>query len=316
MNRILLVRGGAIGDFVLTLPALKLLRDAYPKAQIEILGYKHIVALAENRFYAQAVRSIEHGPFAGFFAKGADLSPELRDYFASFDLIVSYLFDPDRIFEDNVRRCGVEDFLVGSAKITGREHAARQLAQPLAELGLELTEPAATLYPSADDREFAEAFRSASEPPMIALHPGSGSATKNWPIEQWLKLGDWLLREEHARSLLVIGGEADQKQLGAFRAVAKSSAIQFAENLPLPELAALSQDCACFVGHDSGISHMAAAVGTPCVLLFGPTDPAVWAPLNRNVRVVRAANADLTRLGCEIVAHAVVQELMRIGIRT
>ncbi len=61
MNRILVIRGGAIGDFVLTLPALKALRDAWPQARIEILGYKHIAALAENRFYAQAVRSIEYG---------------------------------------------------------------------------------------------------------------------------------------------------------------------------------------------------------------------------------------------------------------
>ena len=54
-----MIRGGAIGDFILTLPALKALRDARPHAHIEILGYKHIAVLAENRFYAQAVRSIE-----------------------------------------------------------------------------------------------------------------------------------------------------------------------------------------------------------------------------------------------------------------
>ncbi|HSH40447.1 MAG TPA: hypothetical protein VK993_16870 [Chthoniobacterales bacterium] len=60
MKRILVIRGGAIGDFVLTLPAIKLLRDAYPDARLEILGYKHIAALAENRFYAEAIRSIEY----------------------------------------------------------------------------------------------------------------------------------------------------------------------------------------------------------------------------------------------------------------
>ena len=60
-QRILVIRGGAIGDFILTLPALKALRDTYPDAHIEILGYKHIAVLAENRFYAQAVRSIEYG---------------------------------------------------------------------------------------------------------------------------------------------------------------------------------------------------------------------------------------------------------------
>jgi heptosyltransferase III len=110
-RRILIIRGGAIGDFILTLPALKALRDAHPDAQVEILGYKHIAVLAENRFYAQAVRSIEYGPLSSFFANNSELSAELANYFASFDLIVSYLFDPDRIFESNLQRCGVENLL-------------------------------------------------------------------------------------------------------------------------------------------------------------------------------------------------------------
>src|SRR5205085_1120041 len=113
MNRVLVIRGGAIGDFILTLPALKALRDAYPFAHIEILGYKHIAALAENRFYAQAVRSIEYGPLASFFTKNSELPAELAAYFASFDLIISYLYDPDGVFESNLRRCGVENLFCG-----------------------------------------------------------------------------------------------------------------------------------------------------------------------------------------------------------
>ena len=95
-----MIRGGAIGDFILTLPAIKALRDAYPGAHIEILGYKHIAVLAENRFYAERVRSIESAHLSRFFAKDADLPIELTNYFADFDLIVSYLYDPDSIFED------------------------------------------------------------------------------------------------------------------------------------------------------------------------------------------------------------------------
>ncbi len=83
MNRVLVIRGGAIGDFILTLPALKALRDARPNAHIEILGYRHIAALAENRFYAQAVRSIEYGPLSSFFAKNSELPAELANYFGS-----------------------------------------------------------------------------------------------------------------------------------------------------------------------------------------------------------------------------------------
>ena len=124
-----MIRGGAIGDFILTLPALQALRDAYPEARIEILGYKHIAALAENRFYADAVRSIEYGPLSSFFAKDSELPPELRDYFARFDLILSYLYDPDRIFENNLRRCGARKIVRGPAKIDNHSHAARQLRQ-------------------------------------------------------------------------------------------------------------------------------------------------------------------------------------------
>src|SRR4029077_16368437 len=97
MNRILVIRGGAIGDFILTLPALKALREARPEAHIEILGYKHIAVLAEEGFYAQGVQSIESGPLARFFARNSELPAELADYFASFDLLISYLYDPDRI---------------------------------------------------------------------------------------------------------------------------------------------------------------------------------------------------------------------------
>src|SRR4029077_20897468 len=100
-QRILVIRRGAIGDFILTLPALKALRDACPNAELEILGHKQIATLAENRFYAQRVRSIESAALSRFFAKDADLPADLGRYFGAFDLIISYFFDPDKVFETN-----------------------------------------------------------------------------------------------------------------------------------------------------------------------------------------------------------------------
>src|SRR5881227_350977 len=182
MNRILVIRGGAIGDFVLTLPALKALRDACPNARIEILGYRHIAALAENRFYAQAVRSIEYGPLSSFFAKNSKLPAELANYFASFDLIISYLFDPDRIFENNVRRCGVENFFCGPAKIVQTlDHAARQLARPIEELKILVTDITEKVFPPIGARPFPRQFLQNLQQPIIAYHLGSGSTEKNWP---------------------------------------------------------------------------------------------------------------------------------------
>ena len=103
MTRILVIRGGAIGDFILTLPALKLLRDAFPASYIEVLGYKHVGALAEMSGYANATRSIEYALLSSFFSRDGELAPELMTYFGSFHQIVSYLFDPDRVGSGSLR---------------------------------------------------------------------------------------------------------------------------------------------------------------------------------------------------------------------
>ena len=314
MNRILVIRGGALGDFILTLPALKALRDASPHAQIEILGYKHIAVLAENRFYAQAVRSIEYGPLSSFFARNSELPAELANYFASFDLIISYLYDPDRIFENNLRRCGVENLLCGPAKIVeSAEHAARQLAQPVEEMGIRVGDLTEKVFPSIDDRQFAQEFLQALQQPILAIHPGSGSPEKNWPLENWIALfsqsGGPLGKDEWGQSrrlpsIVVISGEADNAETEALERHWKNREVHFAKNLPLPQLAAVLER-SIFIGHDSGISHLAAAAGANCVLLFGPTNPNVWAPRNNNVRVLSAQSGKLSDLEIASVEAAV-----------
>jgi heptosyltransferase-3 len=325
MNRVLVIRGGAIGDFILTLPALKALRDAYPFAHIEILGYKHIAALGENRFYAQAVRSIEYGPLASFFTKNSELPAELAAYFASFDLIISYLYDPDRIFESNLRRCGVENLFCGRAKIVETSgHAARQLAQPIEQLGVTVADLTEQIFLSVDDRRFAQEFLRSSLQPIVAIHPGSGSEKKNWPLENWIEL----LSSKHGvsrtkrelgsigkqLSVIVVSGEADNTQTVQLEDAWKDPDVRFAKNLPLPQLAAVLEHTI-FVGHDSGISHLAAAAGAKCILLFGPTDPSVWAPRNKNAQVLRAPSRDLGDLEIVDVEAAVAAALCSHGTK-
>ena len=314
MKRILVIRGGAIGDFILTLPALKALREAYPSADIEILGYKNIAVLAEDRFYARRVRSIESASLSRFFAKEADLPAELITYFAKFDLIISYLYDPDLIFETNLLRSGAPEIIRGPAKIEGSSHAACQLARPIEELGVPISNFAPKLYLSTEDRHRARGFLAGLEAPIVAFHPGSGSHEKNWPLQNWIELGNHFLRD-FAGSLLIASGEADEGQIRQLKSIWQNPRVLFAKHLPLPDLAAALENTI-FMGHDSGISHLAAATGANCILLFGPTNPAVWAPLNENARVVRAPNGALPRLDVDLVRAALDQELMRIGIST
>src|SRR5205814_8780792 len=116
-------------------------------------------------------------------------------------------------------------------------------------------------------------------------------------------------------SVIVVSGEADNTQTVQLEDAWKDPDVRFAKNLPLPQLAAVLEHTI-FVGHDSGISHLAAAAGAKCILLFGPTDPAVWAPLNENARVIRAPTGDLRQLNVDLVRAGLDQELIRIGIST
>jgi heptosyltransferase-2 len=309
--RILVIRGGAIGDFILTLPAIRLLREAFPGAHLEILGYKHIVAIAEGRFYADATRSIEYAAMAGFFVPNSDLASDLAEYFASFQQIISYLYDPSGYFHANLRRAGAKQIIQAFAPIDDSEHVTRQLARPLQSLALYLEDSAPAVHPSSEDREFALRFLEGARRPLIALHPGSGSAKKNWPIARWIEVANRLIESDQHPELLLILGEADQTQGAALQAgVAQGGPLRIARDLPLPHLAAVFAECALFLGHDSGISHLAAAAGTPSLVLFGPTDPAIWAPPNNSVTVIEAPDADLGRISeVEVVAAA----LARIG---
>jgi heptosyltransferase-2 len=265
--------------------------------------------LAENRFYAQAVQSIEYSTLARFFARDSELPGELADYFASFDLIISYLYDPDGVFETNLRRCGVQTLIFGPARIVENTgHAARQLARAIEELGIKVIDLAERIFPSAEDRDFAREFLGSMPQPVIAIHPGSGSQAKNWPLENWIALfsaGSPFANLEH---VVVISGEADEAQTRQLEREWTNRNVNFAKNLPLTRLAAILES-SIFIGHDSGISHLAAAAGAKCILLFGPTNPDVWAPQNENVQIVRAPNTKLTDLRIEEVHTALAAAL-------
>lgn len=291
---------------MLTLPALKALRHAYPHSQIEILGYPHIAAVAHKRFYADAVRSIEYGALSRFFARNAEIPLDLRDYFGGFDLILSYLYDPDQIFEDNLRRCGASNILRGPARIVPGLHAAQQLAEPLQQLGIKVSDFSAKVFPSSEDRQLSRRFLSRFDAPVLALHPGSGSEKKNWPIQNWVDLVKiFLNRSVLFPTVIFVSGEADEKEMEQLRAVfGCEPRVAFAHALPLTQLAAILERST-FIGHDSGISHLAAATAAPCLILFGPTDPGVWAPKNQNARVLLSPNGNLNQLTVPTVRDAI-----------
>jgi heptosyltransferase-2 len=302
--RILAIRGGAVGDFLLTLPALRLLRETFAHCHLEILGYRHIAELAvyggptAGTTYADSTRNIESAPMAGFFARAGNLDQVWCEYFASFQQVVSWLFDPDGIFEANVKRAGVKNYISAYAKVSDENHASVQWAQGLQTMALYLEDGAARLIPTEDmlrlGDEWLRGHGLAAGQRFVAIHPGSGSAKKNWPVERWMELTRSLVQE--GDRVVVFGGEADQEILAAFERELAKGAVEFARDLPLPMVGSVLARAQRYFGHDTGVSHIAAAVGIPATILFGSTDPSVWAPRGENVRVVVAPKGDLREL--------------------
>jgi heptosyltransferase III len=303
-GKILIIRGGAIGDLVLTLPAIAALRRQFPAAQLEVLGYPHITQLALAGGLVDRIQPIEARGLAGFFARGGDLAADLADYFSRFDIIISYLYDPDAIFQTNVASCARGQFIAAPHRPEEKEsiHATKVYLRPLERLAIFEADPVPRL--AIPNR--------LSTLNQIALHPGSGSESKNWPETQWAELLARLVRESEI-NLLLVGGEAEGERLQRLATELPSERYEMARSLPLAELAARLQSSVGLVGHDSGISHLAAALGLPCLVLWANTNETIWRPQGRRV-VVLKDTAGLPALKVQRVIEALRPQLAAAGV--
>lgn len=265
MRKILVLRGGALGDFIVTLPALALLRQHWPHAHVTLVGNATAAALGAH--LVDRIHSQHESRWAALYST-APLPPSFASELAKFDLILNFWPDPDGDLARHFRTLSAPVFLTAPALPT-LAPAAAHYCEPLRTLGLTSATFHYTLSAPAPSAH------------LIAIHPGSGSAKKNWPLTRWIELCRWL-RDTHHAELLIITGEADTPAATALAPFGES-----AHQLPLAQLVARILECRLFVGHDSGISHLAAACTVPSLLLFGPTDPGIWAPPAPHVRVLK-----------------------------
>ncbi|HXT10703.1 MAG TPA: glycosyltransferase family 9 protein [Candidatus Angelobacter sp.] len=277
-GKILVIRGGAIGDFILTLPAIAALRRQFPQAHLEVLGYPHIIRLAEAAGLVDRVQSIEARALAGFFARHGNLEPDLVDYFSEFDIILSYLYDPDEIFKTNIARCSPAQFVVGPHRPDENEkiHATKVYLRPLERFAI-------------FDADHLPRLSVNSQPAaarQLVLHPGSGSERKNWPEAKWADLLQHLVHDTDL-NLLLVGGEAEGERLQHLAAALPPTRTKVAQSLPLTDLARVIQASTAFIGHDSGISHLAAALGLPGIVLWGNTVEEIWRPPHDRITILK-----------------------------
>jgi len=247
--RRLAIRPGAIGDLILSLPALESLRTGY----FEVWTPAHNVPLVR---FADRVRSIS--------STGLDLlavtepPPSLLEELRSFDSIISWYGSNRPEFRRLVRALGLPfRFFPALPPDNAAMHATDFYLDQVRDLGSP-ADPAPRIPCDAPRGNYA------------VIHPFSGSRRKNWPIENFRRLAVGL---ERAMPVHWCAGPDDPPIEGAVRID------------DLYELACWLAGARLYVGNDCGITHLAAATGTPVLALFGPTNPAVWAPRGPHVRV-------------------------------
>lgn len=286
--RILVLRGGALGDFIVTLPTLAALRAHWPSARIELVGNTTAAALAVESHLIDEAHSQHESRWSALYS-AEPLPPALGSWLASFDIVLNYWADPDRQFARHFPLRDGQQFLTADPQPT-RAPAASHFSAPLRQLGI--TTPGITheLRTWRPDRS------------RIAVHPGSGSVSKNWPLSRWRDLCVQINAVPSA-NFVVISGEAEPS--GLLNNLGPSL-----RQLPLNALADELSRCRLYLGHDTGVSHLAAACGTPCMLLFGPTDPTIWAPPGAHVHVVRRGTriSSITVGDALKTVHAILQD--------
>jgi heptosyltransferase-2 len=285
--QIVVLRGGALGDIVLTLPILQALRDFYPDCFVTLVAPYPQAILA--RYHTDRVLDLNSARLLGLFKSGTSLQDEARECLLA-DLILSYLSDPDRMIEKKLASSDTTKFFQAPFKLDlERRPAVEQLAQPLAILGITSIDPVPRLTVSPPIRSMNR----------LAIHPGSGSRNKNWPLSHWSEL----LRElmPSFAEILLISGEADTEISKAVRPLIPATKLRLCANRSLWDLVSELSQATLFIGHDSGVTHVAAATGVPTVALFGPTDPTIWAPNGDHVIVITSPDRTMVGLSVETV---------------
>lgn len=332
----LLLRPGALGDALLTLPALHALRFA-KAGRIALLGTPASWGFLNRRLGKIELELLDAGDAAwlGLYAPGAALSPRASKVLTATHKAAVCLAGDSAGTVAALKAAGVAEILaIAAPRLNDRAsglaqahshigppescHAARRLLDPLEPLvGAEAVVRAVQtctwdqgcdplLAVSADETRAALARLKLPAPPSggwLALHPGSGGRTKCWPAERFAALAAHA-HARHGLEPLVCFGPADNAMRQVFEAaLPKGLPWHCAANFPLRELAALLALARAFVGNDAGVSHLAARC-CPTLALFGPTDPCVWRPLGPRVTVLTAPTFEMSSLVLETVQEA------------
>jgi heptosyltransferase-2 len=281
IRRVLVIFPGALGDLMCLLPALGAIARRHAGASVELMARMELARLAAGRTVVARAHSIDAREVGALFTDTPAVDSDARGFFAGFDRIYSFFASDDLHFRARMRAATDADVSFHPFRPGGDGHVSAAYLRAIeSDAGASPIYP--RLEPTADDLAAATGVLRQSKcagSNLIVIFPGSGSPAKNWPADKFAALASKLsLSPSKRASAAVILGPAEISIEPAFRA----SRVPVLKDLDLPTVAAIARLASAFVGNDSGVSHMAAAVGASGVVIFGPTDPARWGPMSQD----------------------------------
>jgi ADP-heptose:LPS heptosyltransferase len=251
------------------------------------MGRPERLSLVAFDLQAQSIHSIDQAGMAYFYADGGPLPVRLSAFFSSFDAILVFGKSSSKFLAENLKRARAKQVILlpSFPPEDLKVHVADYLVDSLKASGFGGENSFSPLRLPEEVMSFARGFlgnfgwKEADR--VLAIHPGSGSPAKNWSLENFARVAKGV--SERARVLLISGPANDGVE--EVRKALKKADSLVVDNLPLFQLAALLQTSKAYLGNDSGITHLAAALGLPTVAIFGPTDPAIWSPRGPGVRI-------------------------------
>jgi len=273
-DSVLLLFPGALGDFVCFLPTVHALRRRHT-GTLRIIAKPELLALIQWPGCASA--SIDRHEIADLFTSGRGLLPETKRLCGGFSTVYSWTGSGNPEFARRLASLGGEARIFPFRGMQDGEHAIDYYGRCVGVIPQALNSSSIVC-----DVEWLAEFRQRhrlDERALTVVHPGSGAARKNWQgfrklVRHWSK--------QHGETVVVLRGPAECEEDGF------GDGALSVEGLSLAQVAALLHDSRLYVGSDSGISHLAGAVGARGVVLFGPSEPAVWAPRGERMQLVHA----------------------------
>ncbi len=291
-GRLIILHQGAIGDFVLTLSVVQSVRAYLRADHVTAIASAPSARLAAGRSAVDEWRSPDSMGLHSLFRDDGVLDDRLLAVLRSADAIINFLSDSAspihrRLVERSHKRVISVDPRPSSETLAARHHITDQWAAAIRSAGLPIGDPTPPVIRIESDRS----ADSPGRPRRAIIHPGSGSRGKCWPMERFLQLAD-TLGNLHISWLL---GPAETESNELVRTLAQRTATE-SESLiisdDLVQAANLIAGADRYIGNDAGMTHVAAALGVPTVAIFCPTDPHVWLPLGKHVKVVATDHPD------------------------